>query len=187
MDFDTTTNGRKDRLTTAQAVSRPSKIGPEDGTFTIPPASKKGVLVHLALEAWRAELLDPKSLGQVRGREVDESGLQRALYRSSMGEIEHVLHPILKRRKVVVEGRLPGEGRSALTRLGAEVEEQRPEDEERYIDMTPVIFVLAALVMAIRFVSLGLDDQSLYILSGIAFSVFYALRPFISKLMRPKD
>jgi len=187
LDFDTTTNRRKDRFTTAQAVRHPSKTGPEDGTFTIPPASKKGALVHLALEAWRAELLDPKSLGQVRGREVDENGLRRALYRSSMGEIEHSLHPILEERKVVVEGRLPGTVRSALTRLGAEVEEQRPEGEEHYIDMTPVIFVFAALVMSIRFVSLGLDDQSLYILSGIAFSVMYGLRPFISKLMRPKD
>ena len=52
--------------------------------------------------------------------------------------------------------------------------------------MTPVIFIIA-VVMAIRFVSLGLDDESLYILSGIGFAVFYGLRPFISKLMRPKD
>jgi hypothetical protein len=132
-------------------------------------------------------MLDPKSLGQVRGREVDENGLRRALYRSSTSEIEHALRPILKEHKVVVEGRLPGTGRTALTRLGAEVEEHRPEDEERYIDMTPVIFIIAAVVMAVRFVSLGLDDESLYILSGIAFSVFYALRPFISKLMCPKD
>ena len=65
--------------------------------------------------------------------------------------------------------------------------ESRPEDEERYIDMTPVIFVFAALAMAARFVSLGLDDQSMYILSGIAFALLYGLRPFISKLQRPKD
>ena len=112
--------------------------------------------------------------------------MRRALYRSSVGEIEHTLRPILKESKVVVEGRLPGTGRTALTRLGAEVEEQRPEDEKHYIDMTPVIFVIA-VVMAIRFVSLGLDDESLYILSGIGFAVFYGMRPFISKLMRPKD
>ena len=53
--------------------------------------------------------------------------------------------------------------------------------------MTPVIFLIAALAMAIRFISMGLDDQSLYILSGIAFAVMYGLRPFIYKLMRPKD
>jgi hypothetical protein len=172
LDFDTTTSGRRDRSTTTQDVGRSSEAGPEDGTFRIPPASKKGALVNLALEAWRAGMLHPKSLGQVRGREVDENGLRRALYRSSTGEIEHSLRPILKERKVVVEGRLPGTGRTALRRLGAEVEEQRPEDEEHYIDVTPVTFVIAAVVMAIRFVSLGLDDESLYILSGIGFAVF---------------
>jgi hypothetical protein len=125
-------------------------------------------------------MLDAMSLGQVRGREVDENGLRRALYRSSVGEIEHTLRPILKESKVVVEGRLPGTGLTALTRLGG-------EDEKHYIGMTPVIFVIAAVVMAIRFVSLGLDDESLYILSGIGFAVFYGMRPFISKLMRPKD
>jgi hypothetical protein len=60
--------------------------------------------VHLAHEAWRAGLLDPKALGEVRGRDVDEAGLQRALYRSSIAAIEHLLGPILKGRRVIVEG-----------------------------------------------------------------------------------
>jgi hypothetical protein len=133
------------------------------------------------------DLLDSRLLGEVRGRDVDEVGLQRALYRSSITEIEHVLGPILKGRKVVVEGRLAGTGRSALDRLGAEVEELRLEDERRYVDMTPAVFVLGALAMAVRYVSLGLDDQSMYILAGIAFSLMYGLRPFFSKMQRPKD
>ena len=53
--------------------------------------------------------------------------------------------------------------------------------------MTPVIFVIVALAMAARVVSLGLDDQTMYSLSGIAFAVLYGLRPFIAKLQRPKD
>jgi hypothetical protein len=53
--------------------------------------------------------------------------------------------------------------------------------------MTPVIFIIAALAIAVRYISLGLDDQSTYILSGIFFALIYGLRPFISKLMRPKD
>ena len=195
LDFDTRKDSAKDRSGRGfHPVSNPSATehvssgtGSKDGTFTIPPGSRKAVLVHLAREAWREGLLDPKALGEVRGRDVDEAGLQRALYRSSIGEIEHLLGPILKGRCVIVEGRLPGTGRYSLVRLGAEVEELRPENEERYIDMTPVIFVFAALAMAARFVSLGLDDQSMYILSGIAFAVLYGLRPFISKLQRPKD
>ena len=144
-------------------------------------------MVYCALAAYRAGLLDPKGLGEVRGRDVDEAGLQRALYRSSVGEIEHVLGPILKGRKVVVEGHLAGAGRTALERLGAEVEELQLEDEKRYIDMTPVIFVFAAVAMAVRYISLGLDDQDLYILAGIGFALMYGLRPFFSKMQRPRE
>jgi hypothetical protein len=165
------------------STNRPS----EDATFRIPAGSRKAALVHLALEAWRAGLLDPKQLGEVRGREVDEAGLQRALYRSSMGEIEHLLGPKLKGRRVVVEGHLTGTGRTAIERLGAEVEELRLEDEKRYIDMTPAIFVFAAVAMAIRYISLGLDDQDLYILAGILFALMYGLRPFFFKMQRPRD
>jgi hypothetical protein len=137
--------------------------------------------------AWHAGELDPRALGEVRGREVDEVGLKRALYRSSMGEIEDLLGPIVKDKLVVVEGRLAGTGRTAIERLGAEVEELRPEDDKRYIDMTPVIFVFAAVAMAIRYISLGLDDQDLYILAGILFALMYGLRPFFIKMQRPRD
>lgn len=193
MDFNTSNNngnGRPPRFgppdfSTASAP-RASKVEPEED-FRIPAGSRKAALVHLALEAWRKGLLDPKQLGEVRGRDVDEAGLRRALYRSSIGEIEHAIGPILKGRKVVVEGHLAGTVRTALERLGAEVEELRLEDEKRYIDMTPVVFVFAALAMAVRYVSLGLDDQSLYILAGIAFALMYGLRPFFSKMQRPRD
>jgi hypothetical protein len=155
--------------------------------LVIPAGSRKVALVYLALEAWRVDLLQSRVLGEVRGREVDEDGLQRALYRSTVTELEHVLGPILKGRKVVVKGRLAGTGRTTLERLGAEVEELRLEDEEHYVDMTLVLFVFAALAMAVRYISLGVDDQSLYILAGISFALMYGLRPFFSKLQRPKD
>ena len=170
MDFDTTNNEQRQtdgRLAPACPISLPGssdgnarrppsdlqKLEPEED-FRIPAGSRKSALVYLGLAAYRAGLLDPKELGEVRGRDVDEAGLQRALYRSSVGEIEHVLGPILKGRKVVVEGHLAGAGRTALERLGAEVEELQLEDEKRYIDMTPVIFVFAAVAMAVRYISL---------------------------------
>lgn len=155
--------------------------------FNIPAGSRKAALVYLGLAAWRENLYDPRGLGEVRGREVDEAGMQRALYRSSIGEIEHLIGPVLRGRRVVVEGRLAGAGRTALERLGAEVEELRIEDEKRYIDMTPAIFVVAALSMAVRYISLGLDDQDLYILAGMVFALMYGLRPFFSKMQRPRD
>jgi hypothetical protein len=185
--------GREDRtgqegpFDTAR-TDRPSpKIGSEDGAFRIPAGSRKAALVHLSLEVWRAGLLDPGTLGEVRGREVDEAGLQRALYRSSMGEIEHTLGPLVRGKRVIVDGRLAGTGRTAIERLGAEVEELRSEDHKRYIDMTPAIFVFAAVAMAIRYISLSLDDQDLYILAGILFALMYGLRPFFFKMQRPRD
>lgn len=188
-DFSTGRAGRPGRgFDTSRRYRHQSGIdGGVGEDFRIPAGARKAALVHLALEAWRAGLLDPKELGEVRGRDVDEAGLQRALYRSSMGEIEHVLGPIVRGKRIVVEGHLAGTGRTAIERLGAEVEELRLEDERRYIDMTPVIFVVAAVAMAVRYVSLGLDDQSLYILAGIAFALMYGLRPFFFKMQRPRD
>ena len=179
--------GRGSPFDTARKNHPSSEIHSEEGTFRIPAGSRKAALVHLALEAWHAGLLDPKALGEVRGREVDEAGLQRALYRSSMGEIEHLLGPLVRGKRIVVDGRLAGTGRTTIERLGAEVEELRLEDEKRYIDMTPAIFVFAAVAMAIRYISLGLDDQDLYILAGILFALMYGLRPFFCKMQRPRD
>ena len=201
MDFDTTSSGPNGRGRPRRRADRPGpstdanrgnaapsgRAEDRRGDFRVPGGARKAVLVHLAVEAWRKDLLDPKALGEVRGRTADEAGLQRALYRSSIGEIEHLLGPVLKNRLIVVEGRLTGTGRTALERLGASVEELRQEDEKRYVDMTPAIFVFAAVAMAVRYVSLGLDDQSLYILAGIAFALMYGLRPFFSKMQRPKD
>jgi hypothetical protein len=206
LDFDTTRDNERDK---SDRRSRPipdpsirrgdqtgrrspfdtdrSSSETKNGAFRIPAGSRKAALVHLALAAWRVGKLDPKALGEVRGREVDEAGLQRALYRSSMGEIEHVLGPIVRGRRVIVEGRLAGTGRTAIERLGAEVEELRLDDEKRYVDMTPAIFVFAAIAMAIRYISLGLDDQELYILAGILFALMYGLRPFFFKMQRPRD
>ena len=174
-------------MDTSRRHRQPRNRGEDAEDFRIPAGARKAALVHLALAAWREGLLDPKELGEVRGREVDEAGLHRALYRSSIGEIEHILGPVVKGKLVVVEGHLAGTGRSALERLGAEVEELRLEDEKRYIDMTPAIFVLAAVAMAVRYISLGLDDQSLYILAGIGFALMYGLRPFFFKMQRPRE
>ncbi len=188
-DFSTGSGGGRGKTPTPPGYRSLRQRGgrEEAGSFRIPAGARKAALVHLALAAWREGLLDPKELGQVRGREVDKAGLQRALYRSSIEEIEHVVGPAVKGKLVVVEGRLAGTGRYALERLGAEVKELRLEDEKRYIDMTPAIFVLAAVAMAVRYISLGLDDQSLYILAGIAFALMYGLRPFFVKMQRPRD
>jgi hypothetical protein len=49
-----------------------------------------------------------------------------------------------------------------------------------------VILAFVALAMAIRYVSLGLDGQDLYILAGIAFVLMYGMR-YSSKMQPEKD
>lgn len=201
MDFDTTSKRKRRRPRTLARVPNPTSIpslfgstrndqpppAQEDpNSYTIPAGAKKPALVHLALAAWTAEDFDPTRLGEVRGRKVEEAGLRRALYRSSIGEIEHAIGPALKGKNVIVEGRLAGTARSTIERLGASVTELKLDEEKRYIDMTPAIFVLAAVAMAVRYVSLGLDDQDLYILAGLGFALMYGLRSFF-KMQRPRD
>ena len=184
-DFSTGSSSSSGLFGSTSTEDQASETESED--FRIPAGSRKAALVHLSVEAWRKGELDPKELGEVRGRDVDEAGLQRALYRSSMGEIVHVLCPAVNGRRVVVEGHLAGSARTALERTCVEVEELHMEDEKHYIDMTPVIFIFAAVAMAVRYISLGLDDQSLYILAGIGFALMYGLRPFFFKMQRPRE
>src|SRR5829696_3871678 len=74
LDFDTRKDSAKYRSGRGfNPISNPSatehgasETSSKDGMFTVPPGSRKAVLVHLAREAWRAGLLDPKALGEVR-------------------------------------------------------------------------------------------------------------------------
>ena len=163
------------------------------GDYVIPGGSRKAVLVHLAVAVWRSGGYVPKdALPQVRGHDLApeasgaEDKLVRALTRSSMGEIEQVIGPMVRGKLVVVQGHLQGSSRTAIERLGAEVEELVQEDVKRYIDMTPLIFVVAAVAMGARYISLGLNDQELYIMAGLVFALMYGLRPFFFKMQRPQ-
>ncbi len=60
------------------------------------------------------------------------------------------------------------------------------DDVKRYIDMTPLIFVVAAVAMGARYISLGLDNQEFYIMAGLVFALMYGLRPFFFKMQRPQ-
>lgn len=163
------------------------------GDYVIPGGSRKAVLVHLAVAVWKAGGYLPRDvLPQVRGHDLDpeasgsEDKLVRALTRSSMGEIEQVVGPVVRGKLVVVRGHLQGSSRTAIERLGASVEEIAEDDVKRYIDMTPLIFVGAAVAMGARYISLGLDNQELYIMAGLVFALMYGLRPFFFKMQRPQ-
>jgi hypothetical protein len=52
----------------------------------------------------------------------------------------------------------------------------------RYVALTPILLVLGALVVATRFVALGLNDRDLYVLAGLGYASFSILRYFIYRL-----
>jgi hypothetical protein len=98
------------------------------------------------------------------GRKDLRELLKERLYRKSRGNPRNLLALL---RKIEVEGHVD---REYLQReLGA-------EEEEPYIDMTWFIIATAAIIMAIRYLGLGLHDRELYILAGTGYAATLILR-----------
>ncbi len=51
----------------------------------------------------------------------------------------------------------------------------RHEASARYLDMTPIILLSLTAFMAMRYISRGMSDTSLYVLSGVASTLLYAI------------
>jgi len=64
------------------------------------------------------------------------------------------------------------------------IRELRHSAGEKFIDITPVFFIIGALVIAARFIALGLNSTELYILAGVACGFFMGLRYFLYRSMR---
>jgi hypothetical protein len=174
--------------THAKARSEREKIHNE---FRIPAGSRKAMLVNLALQLWKAGRLDLNRFPEARGRGdeiTEEEKALRVLVRSSAEDREPAVAACLNGDTLVIEGRVRGPARALLEELGADLEvEEEPAEEKRYLDMTPFVFVLAALVMGLRYISLGLDDRMLYVFAGLGFAFFYGMRPFLWRLQRPRS
>src|SRR3990172_7661303 len=54
----------------------------------------------------------------------------------------------------------------------------------RYLDITPVLLLLGAVILAARFVALGLNDPDLYIIAGSLGAVFFVARYFLYRGLR---
>ena len=76
--------------------------------------------------------------------------------------------------KVKREGNLTQEG----------IRELRHQAGVRFIDITPVFFIIGTLVIALRFIALGLNSTELYILAGVSGGFFIGLRYFLYRSMR---
>jgi type II secretory pathway predicted ATPase ExeA len=54
----------------------------------------------------------------------------------------------------------------------------------RYLDITPVLLLVGAVILATRFVALGLNDPDLYIIAGSLGAVFFVARYFLYRGLR---
>jgi len=62
-----------------------------------------------------------------------------------------------------------------------QIREMRHQAGVRYVDFTPVMIVSGAMVVATRYIAIGLGDRSLYIMAGIGAALFLSVRFFMSK------
>ena len=154
------------------------------------------MLVQLALELWRRERLDIKQLvvAQGRGRIRSQKQAVKILNRAPVADLEPLVLESLDGQQVVVEGPIhESSARTLLRRLGAHYDDPATvvdaEDEPsvRYIDMTPALLAVAAVVMALRYVALGFSDRELYVLAGLGYAGFMLVRTFAAELKRPKN
>jgi len=172
----------------------------KEKVIRLKPGSRKTMLVRLALELWRQGQLDLGELVETRGRPVRSE--RQAFYylsRSSTADLEPLVAESLNGDRVVLEG--PSGGlrnpeRELLRRLGVELpdpdsEAEDPDGKEkepvRFIDMTPALLGLAAVVMALRYLALGMSDRELYVMAGIGYAAFVLIRTFSYRLRRPKN
>jgi len=156
------------------------------------------MLVRIAHELWKAGRLDlNRFLIETRGNPIEEEDKAlRVLLRSSMTDLEPAILTSLNGDTIEVEGEvLGGPERELLSRLGVELpaapaaplEDESELEPIRFIDMTPALLGFAAVVMALRYLALGLSDRELYVMAGIGYAAFILIRTFSYKLKRPKN
>jgi energy-coupling factor transporter ATP-binding protein EcfA2 len=60
-----------------------------------------------------------------------------------------------------------------------QIREMRHQAGVRYVDFTPVMIVGGAMIVATRYVAMGIGDRSLYIMAGIGAALFLSIRFFM--------
>jgi hypothetical protein len=172
-----------------------------DGEIRIPSASRKSMLVWLTLELWKQGRLDLRRLIHAKGRKPQsQKQALRILNRASAADLEPLVAEILNGDRLIIEGPVQeSRERKLVERLGAFVDDGAKAGAEagdnrgqslepiRFIDMTPALLGFAAVIMALRYLALGLSDRELYVMAGIGYAAFILIRTFSYKLKRPKN
>ena len=148
------------------------------------------MMTTIGMRLWRAGRFEPRALPLYHKALRDEGALRALLMRSSVDDLEPLFVSILNGDTITVEGRVSPRGLKLLQRLGVPIElpdAPEPREQVRFIDMTPMLMIGAALVMAMRYLALGMHDRELYVMAGIGYAAFILIRTFSYQLKRPRN
>lgn len=159
--------------------------------LTLNAGSSRAMLADLGLQLWEAGRFDPAALPEARGKPVEtKDRVLAVLMRSSTADVVPALAACLNGDQITVQGRPAQRSIKALKGLGIPVEVALGAGaaaEPRYLDMTPMIVVLAALIMGVRYMALGMHDRMLYVLAGLGYALFFVVRSFSYLWQRPRS
>jgi hypothetical protein len=79
----------------------------------------------------------------------------------------------------------PSLAKRLVREVAAGIDNPNALDGNQYVDIMPMLMAIGALCGAVRLIALGLGDRTVYILAGIGFSCFVAIRYL--RMMFPRD
>jgi len=128
---------------------------------------------------WAFERIEVPPLAQEEARQL----LWQVADRSK------IEHPQLFETRVLQQAKgnplaivtMAGKARTAALSVG-EIRGLQHGAGTRYVSLTPLLLLLGALIVAARFVALGLNDRDLYILAGLGYAFFFFVRHFIYRI-----
>jgi hypothetical protein len=95
------------------------------------------------------------------------------------------IHPAKMATLVTKAGGNPGLARRMVREVAAGIDDPNALDSSQYVDIMPMLMAIGALCGAVRLIALGLGDRTVYIMAGIGFSCFVAIRYL--RMMFPRD
>ena len=153
--------------------------------------SAKTMLMAIGVALWKAKRFDPEKLPLCRKPLRHEKAVQGILMRTSVTDLEPTIAACLNEDEITVEGRVTPRALRSLKALGVPVTVNAPpgpaSDEPRYIDMTMMVVVFAALIMGMRYIALGMHDRMLYVMAGLGYATFFIVRSFSYQWKRPRS
>lgn len=153
-------------------------------TVLVGATDEKKASKHLKKVWWifkeiQVPALDDAEIREIAGRYIDKTGLL-------VEDRELLLTTIAKesRGNSLACANILAEYRGEKCISKAHIREFHGQAGVQYVDLTPLLLIVIVIGVATRYLALGMDDRTLYMLAGIAYAGFYILRFFMYKFSR---